>query len=64
METTLTDLQCPAALTGPRICTRTTTGAWLALRAEVMALHDLRRNLQNRMHADDRGRRPEKRRKQ
>mgnify|MGYP001807304819 CR=1 FL=1 len=64
VEATLTELQCPAALTGPRVMTRATSGAWLALRSEVVALHETRRNLANRLNADDRAvRRPEKRRR-
>ncbi|GFR42025.1 hypothetical protein Agub_g2841, partial [Astrephomene gubernaculifera] len=65
VETTLTELQCPAALYGPRVMTRATTGAWLALRSEVIALHETRRNLANRLNADERAvsRRPEKRRR-
>ncbi|GIL77195.1 hypothetical protein Vretimale_3151 [Volvox reticuliferus] len=65
VEATLTELQCPAALYGPRVMTRSTSGAWLALRSEVIALHETRRNLANRLNADtDRAvRRPEKRRR-
>ncbi|KAG2439980.1 hypothetical protein HXX76_004098 [Chlamydomonas incerta] len=64
VEATLTELQCPAALLGPRVMTRATSGAWLALRSEVVALHETRRNLANRLNADDRAvRRPEKRRR-
>ncbi|GLC37387.1 hypothetical protein PLESTB_001592800 [Pleodorina starrii] len=64
VEATLTELQCPAALYGPRVMTRSTSGAWLALRSEVISLHETRRNLANRLNADDRAvRRPEKRRR-
>lgn len=63
VEATLTELQCPVALYGPRVMTRSTSGAWLALRSEVIGLHEIRRNLANRLNADDRAvRRPEKRR--
>ncbi|KXZ46822.1 hypothetical protein GPECTOR_40g556 [Gonium pectorale] len=64
VEATLTDLNCPAALLGPRMMTRATSGAWLALRADVIALHEMRRNLANRLNADERAvKRPEKRRR-
>ncbi|KAG2495242.1 hypothetical protein HYH03_006515 [Edaphochlamys debaryana] len=68
VEATLTELQSPTALFGPRVMTRATSGAWLALRSEVIALHETRRNLANRLNADDRpggsaARRPEKRRR-
>ncbi|EFJ48896.1 hypothetical protein VOLCADRAFT_104620 [Volvox carteri f. nagariensis] len=52
VEATLTELACPVALYGPRVVTRSTAGAWLALRAEVIALHEMRRNLANRLNAD------------
>jgi hypothetical protein len=49
VENTLSDLGVPAALLGPRVMTRATSGTWLALRAEVMALTELRRGLANRL---------------
>lgn len=33
---------------GPVVTTRATCGAWLALRAEIIAMMDLKRRLQNR----------------
>lgn len=69
VEATLAELPCPTATTGPRVMTRATSGMWLALRAETIALHETRRGLTNRIHGDggaDRtggARRPEKRRR-
>lgn len=69
VEATLAELPCPTASTGPRVMTRATSGMWLALRAETIALHETRRGLTNRIHGDggaDRtggARRPEKRRR-
>lgn len=48
----------PIAVAGPSVNTRATVGTWLALRAEVIALHELRRNLGQRF--GDEGRAPKK----
>ncbi|MEW5306645.1 MAG: hypothetical protein WDW36_009098 [Sanguina aurantia] len=45
-------------LSGPGVNTRATVGTWLALRAEVIALHELRRNLGQRF--GDEARAPKK----
>lgn len=48
----------PIAASGPSVNTRATVGTWLALRAEVIALHELRRNLGQRF--GDEARAPKK----
>lgn len=47
----------------PRMSTRGTSGAWLALRAEAAQLLDLRRNVSGRQQGDEGRKRAEKRKK-
>jgi len=45
---TLLDLGWPGATTGPRVATRPVCAAWLALRAEVNALVEMKRLMAGR----------------
>lgn len=63
VDHTMTELGCG---TMPGMATRAVLGQYLALRAEVMAYHELRRQLQNRQFADEGrsgGKRTEKRKR-
>lgn len=61
LEASLAELNFPMALEGPSHRSRAVCGSWLALRAEALALIELRRQAQARAYGD--GRKAEKRKR-